>query len=83
MNKILVGLSVPAINWHADLFIPPEAQIAQLTAVLAEGVADLSDGRYTVSENELLTLRDPDKLLQPDKCLSDYGVQDGAQLVLL
>ncbi len=83
MGKILVGLSVPAINWRSDLFVPPEESVAQLTKVLAKGVADLSDGRYTVSDNELLTLREPNLLLQPDKCLMDYGVQDGAQLVLL
>lgn len=83
MGKILVGLSVPAINWRSDLFVPTEVPIALLTKVLAKGVADLSDGRYSVSDRELLTLREPSLLLHPDKCLQDYGMQDGAQLILL
>ena len=83
MGTIRVGLSVPAINWRSDLCVPTEVPIALLTTVLAKGVADLSDGRYSVSDRELLTLREPSLLLHPDKCLQDYGMQDGAQLILL
>lgn len=83
MEKILIGLIVPAVSLHLDLFVPPESTFEQLTALIARGVAELSSGRYCVSGMEVLTLRDPDLLPDPHLTLADYGIQDGAQLVLL
>ena len=83
MEKILVGLFVPAVNRHMDLFVPQNSRIGSLTEILAKGVSDLSDGRYCVSGCELLSLKDPDALLNPALTLADYGIQDGAQLILM
>ena len=83
MDKSLVGLSIPAISQQYDFFVLPSTVIGVLTGVLAKGVAELSDGRYQVSGKEMLILREPDMLLNPAMTLADYGVQDGAQLVML
>ena len=83
MEKILVGLFIPAVKLHMDLFVPQNSRIGVLTEILARGVADLSDGRYCVSGYELLSTREPDALLDPALTLADYGIQDGAQLILM
>lgn len=83
MEKILVGLYVPAAQEHFDLFVPADFEIAALSKMLAEGAADLCSGRYNFSGHEMLVLKDPDLLLNPAKTLADYHVKDGAQLVLL
>ena len=83
MEKILVGLFIPAVKWHMDLFVPQSTRIGSLTQILAKGVCELTDGRYSVSGKELLSLRDPDVLLNPTLTLADYGIQDGAQLILM
>lgn len=83
MDKLLIGLFVPAISEHYDLFAPPGLKIGELTKILANAVADLSSGRYTVSQQEMLSASETGILLHPDRCLADYGICDGAQLVLI
>lgn len=83
MDKILICLSVPALGDEFDLFVPANLKIRFLTGILAEGVSELSHGRYNVSGEEMLNQRMPDRLLDPEKTLAVYGVEDGADLVLL
>lgn len=82
MQKALVGLSVPAIQEQFDLLVPVNMDIAELMKLLVEGVKELCSGHYTPSEMGLLTMKEPDLLLQPGKTLEDYGAADGTQLVL-
>lgn len=82
MKKTLVGLSVPAIQEQFDLFVPVNMDIAELVKLLVEGVGELYSGHYIPSEMNLLTMKEPDLLLQPGKTLEDYGAADGTQLVL-
>lgn len=83
MEKRLIGLYVPAVQERFDLLAPVDLEIAALTALLARGVEEMCAGRYTPSRQELLSMRHPDMLLHPRKTLSDYGVENGAQLVLI
>lgn len=82
MNKILVGLTVPAIQERYDLLVPVNIEIAQLMKLLVDGVSEIYSGHYTPSGLSLLTMKNPDILLQPGKTLADYGAADGSQLVL-
>ena len=83
MEKLLICLYVPAIGERFDLFVPRDCDIGTLTKILADGVVQLSDGRFDASGKEMLAMKDPDLLLHPARCLEDYAVRDGAQLVLL
>lgn len=83
MEKLLVGLNVPAVRQRYDMFVPQDMVIEALVHILADGLSQLTDGRYLVSGEEKLTLTEPDLLLNPAFTLADYGVMDGAQLVLL
>ncbi len=83
MDKILIRLSVPALGEEFDLFVPVKLKIGFLTRILAEGVSELSSGRYNLSGEEMLNQRTPARLLDPRKTLAEYGVEEGADLVLL
>ncbi len=82
MKKTLIGLHVPAIQEQFDLFVPVNMDVAELIKLLVQGVEELYSGYYTPSEMSLLTMKEPDLLLQPGKMLEDYGVADGTQLIL-
>ena len=82
MRKKLVGLYVPAAQMHFDLLVPTELKIYVLTKLLVNGVAEMSEGRFVPSRKSMLTLRDPDILLHPDRTLSQYNVSDGTQMIL-
>lgn len=83
MEKRLVGLYVPAVQERFDLLVPADLDIASLTALLTSGVEEMCGGRYTTSHQELLSMQHPDMLLHPQKTLADYGVENGAQFVLI
>lgn len=82
MRKTLIGLYVPAVQEHFDLLVPPDLEIEALTHLFMDGVAELCPGHFTPTANGMLTLRDPDMLLHPERTLASYGIEDGAQLVL-
>ena len=82
MKKILIGLSIPAIQEQFDLFVPVNMDVAELIKLLVQGVGELCNGHYIPSEMGLLTMKEPDLLLQPGKTLEDYGAADGTQLVM-
>lgn len=80
--KTLIGLYVPAAQEHFDLLVPPDLEIEALTGLLMNGVAELCKGRYAPAEKGMLTLKNPEMLLHPERTLANYGIEDGAQLVL-
>lgn len=79
----MIGLHVPAVQERFDLLVPMDVDIGTLTRLLTDGVRELCGGHFSPSCQETLSLRQPDMLLRPDKMLADYGVEDGAQMVLL
>ena len=83
MSQILIDLQVPALCAEYDLFVPDDAPIADIIPLLAKGLADMSSGRYCPSGRELLAARGPERLLDPQKTLSDYAIADGSALMLL
>jgi len=83
MEKKLINLYVPAVQEQFDVFVPPNLDIASLIQLLADGVAESCRGRYMSSHQEMLSLRQPDMLLHPEKTLADYGIEDGARMVLI
>lgn len=83
MGKKLVGLYVPAVQMHFDIMAPDDMPVHALTELLTKGTVELSEGRFVPSLLETLSVRCPDMLLHPERTLADYGVEDGAQMVLI
>ena len=83
MDKVLVGIHVPAIQKVFDAFVPLDISAADAAKLLSESIVDISDGRYGLSHQEMLSLKGPDRLLNPQFSLRDYGIQDGMQLYLI
>ena len=83
MEKVLVGIHAPAANLKYDAFVPADLQILRLTSILAEGIAELTDGKYEPSGLEMLSRQDPESLLNPSLTLNDYQIRDGMQLYLI
>ena len=83
MGKNLIGLYVPAVQEHFDLLVPTDLEISELIQLLTNGVCELCEGRFVPSRQETLSLRRSKAPLHPGKTLADYGVEDGAQLILI
>lgn len=83
MEKILVNIYIPATGGSYDVFIPYDIPIIELIPIIANGISDLSGGKYLVSKHEQLCLKDTSCLLNPKHTLGEYGIQDGAHLYLI
>ena len=83
MEKKLIGLYVPAVQERFDLLGPVDEEVSVLIRLLADGVCELCQGRFTPSRQETLSLRQSGLPLHPGRTLAEYGVEDGAQLVLV
>ena len=83
MDKVLVEIHIPATGDHFDSFVPVDVPVKDLTRVIADGVAEITNGRYVASNDEHLCLKEPAGLLDPGLTLYDYGAKDGMQLYLV
>ena len=83
MNKVLIEVCMPAIGEHFDVFVPMDVPIQEVNSLLAEGISEITNGKYTVSKCELLCTKEPAGLLDPSLCLRDYGIKNGTQLYLI
>ena len=83
MSKIITALSVPVLNEKYDIFLQDNITIEQLIPVIIQGIFDISSGKYTSSGNEMLMSLNPERLLNPKKTLSDYGIMDGESLMII
>lgn len=83
MDKVLIEIHIPAIHERYDIFAPTDASIKEIIAIIADGVAEITNGKYIVSGCEQLCMKEPSGLLNPTFTLKHYGVKDGAQLYLI
>lgn len=83
MDKIIIQLTVPAVNREFDIFVPLDLNVGELTKIIVRGVEDLCDGAYIPSGNEMLNLRGLRAPLNPLFTLYSYGIKDGAEIFLI
>lgn len=83
MNKVLIEICVPAIGNRFDVFAPVDVPIRELNGIVANGIVEITSGKYVASKAEHLCQKDPVGILDPSLTLQDYDIQDGIQLYLI
>lgn len=83
MEKILLNIYMPAIAESFDVFAPTEIPVASVISIIVESVINLSNGRYCASNREMMMTYRPERLLDPDRTLADYGVKDGDRALII
>ena len=83
MEKVLVGIHVPSVKTKYDAFVPLDVAISELTAIISDAFYELTNGKYEVSNFEMLSLEESKMLLDPKLTLRDYCIEDGMQLFLI
>ena len=82
MSKILITLVIPSVKEEFDVLVPDFLIIKELTALLAEAIADITQNMYTSSGHEVLCRKDPGMILNGGCTLQEYGVKNGEYLYL-
>ena len=83
MGKLLLNVNIPAISESFDVFAPKDIPVSSIISVIIENVVNLSNGRYSVSNREMMMTYKPEMLLDPEKSLEDYGVKDGDRVLII
>ena len=83
MEKVLVGIHAASLGRRYDAFVPTDMQISRVIPVITDAIAELTYGKYESSGMELLSLQEPEALLDPSLTLDDYQIRDGMQLFLI
>lgn len=83
MNKVLIELHIPAIGEHFDIFIPTDVEIEKLNIIIANGISEITNGKYIPSNLERLNSKEPLGLLNANLTLNDYGIKNGMQLYFI
>lgn len=83
MQKRLINLYVPGLAKNFDILAPADLQIRRLIPVLIEGINGLSNGSFVPSGKEMLVADKANAVLDPDRALMNYSVQDGDKVILM
>ncbi len=83
MDKVLVAIHAPSVNVFYDAFVPLDVPVGELIQVISQACNDMTNGKYEISGVEILSLKDPDILLNPRRTLREYNIRDGMQLYLI
>lgn len=83
MEKVLLNIYIPATGGTFDVFVPINLPIKELTPVIANGISELSGGKYYVSKHEMLCSEEESGPLNPNRTLQEYGIQDGTHLYMI
>lgn len=83
MDKILVKINIPSIEETYDIFVSPDVIISNIINIIVPAIVEASNGRYVASGKEMLSQYDNARLLNSNYTLKDYGIGDGAFVMLL
>lgn len=83
MDKILIGLYVPATGQTYDIFIPYNDSVENVLELIKKAIAQISEG-YFVSNNLVsLALRKTGYILDINKSAREQNLKNGSQLMLI
>lgn len=82
-NKILIAVYVPMIEKEYDILVPINKKIKNVTRLINEAVADLSNGCFPIKNDVLLYDRKTGNILDIFRNVKDAGLVNGSQVILI
>ncbi|WP_216830391.1 ubiquitin family protein [Alkalihalobacterium elongatum] len=83
MDKVLVEVYIPASDDTYDVFIPLKSKLYEVSFLLANTVAELSQGYFVASENMPICDRQTGEVLDINKTVEELQLKNGSKLMLL
>lgn len=83
MDKVDIMLKVPALGKSYEMQLPSHMRVAALLPVLIQAVTGMSEGIYQTSGQEFLCSSSYQCILEDDRTLENYNIQNGDHLVLI
>lgn len=82
MEKLLLAIEVPSVGKSFDALVPRFMTVEQLRQLLYQPLAELTNGAYIPSGEEILCSREDRRVLPVNVELEKLGINMGDHLVL-
>lgn len=83
MDKILIEVSLPAINETFEVYIPLDLKFYEITFLLSKMVTDLSNGLFIANEDSTLYEKESGKVININMSARELKFKNGDKLMML
>ena len=82
-NKILVELYIPLIEKNYDLYIPINKKVGTVKKLIEEGLLDLTDHDYIITEDSNFYSKETRALYDVNKRIRETDLKNGSRIILI
>lgn len=83
MEKALVEVYVPVLEYSFDIFIPLSSPMYEVLELVKRAVKEMSDGRFVADENTAICHREDGTILNINVSVYELGIRNGSKLMLI
>ncbi|MCI7083731.1 MAG: hypothetical protein MR938_03425 [Tenericutes bacterium] len=84
MNKFLITIIVPNIEYECDLFIPNNKKVGTIKSSILESLKTLTNGVFNKTINDVKFIdKDLKEEYDNDKLIKDTKIKNGTKLIIL
>lgn len=84
MNKYLITIEVPTLEFEYDLYIPNNKKIGTIKKYILESIKSLTDNSFNQEMNEVRIIdKDTGNEFDNDMYVKDSGIKNGSKIVVI
>lgn len=83
MNKVLIKLYVPIMEYEYDVWIPVNKKVHNVILLLLKGLNELSTGEYEPTKMPMLYDKMTAKLYNINLTVKENNIINGSELILI
>ncbi len=82
-NKILVKLSIPAIEKTYDLYIPINKKIGTVKNLIEKALIELTDNAYEIKKDTNFYSQETGEIYNVNSNILDTDLENGSRIILM
>lgn len=83
MDKVLIDISLPAINRSFEVYIPLDSKFYEITPLVSKMLSELSNGLFISGDDSILYERKTGNILNINMSARQLNIKNGDNLMLL
>lgn len=83
MDKVLIGIFLPAINRSFEVYIPLDSKFYEITPLVSKMLSELSNGLFISGDDSILYERKTGNILNINMSARQLNIKNGDNLMLL
>lgn len=84
MNKYLITVIVPIIEFEYDIYIPNNKKIGTIKTLILESLSELSNNSFNKKINEVRMIdRDTGNEFENNMYVKDSGIKNGSKIIII